>query len=84
MQEKMILLVEDNSDDEALTLRALRKNNISNNLVVVRDGAEALDFLFGTGSYVDRDIHNLPQIVLLDLNLPKICGLDVLRRIRQE
>lgn len=84
MQEKMILLVEDNPDDEALTLRALRKNNISNNLVVVRDGAEALDFLFGTGAYVDRDIHNLPQIVLLDLNLPKIGGLDVLRRIRQE
>ena len=84
MQEKMILLVEDNPDDEALTLRALRKNNISNNLVVVRDGAEALDFLFGTGSYADRDIHNLPQIVLLDLNLPKIGGLDVLRRIRQE
>ncbi len=84
MEEKMILLVEDNPDDEALTLRALKKNNIGNNLVVVRDGAEALDFLFGTGAYVDRDIQNLPQIILLDLNLPKIGGLDVLRRIRQE
>ncbi len=84
MEEKMILLVEDNPDDEALTLRALKKNNIGNNLVVVRDGAEALDFLFGTGTYIDRDIQNLPQIILLDLTLPKIGGLDVLRRIRQE
>ena len=83
MAEKMILLVEDNPDDELLTLRALKKNNIGNNLVIARDGAEALDFLFGTGSYTGRDINNLPQIILLDLNLPKIGGLDVLRRIRE-
>ena len=83
MAEKMILLVEDNPDDELLTLRALKKNNIGNNLVIVRDGAEALDFLFGTGAYVGRDTSNLPQIILLDLNLPKIGGLDVLRRIRE-
>jgi len=83
MEEKMILLVEDNPDDELLTLRALKKNNIGNNLTVVHDGAEALDFLFGTGAYAGRDINNLPQIILLDLNLPKIGGLDVLRRIRE-
>jgi two-component system, response regulator len=83
MEEKMILLVEDNPDDELLTLRALKKNNIGNNLVVVRDGAEALDFLLCTGAYADRDPENLPQIILLDLNLPKIGGLDVLRRIRE-
>lgn len=83
MAEKMILLVEDNPDDELLTLRALKKNNIGNNLVIVRDGAEALDFLFGTGAYAGRDTSNLPQIILLDLNLPKIGGLDVLRRIRE-
>jgi two-component system response regulator len=83
MEEKMILLVEDNPDDELLTLRALRKNNIGNNLIVVRDGAEALDFLFGTGSYAGRDTTNMPQIILLDLNLPKVGGLDVLRRIRE-
>lgn len=83
MEEKMILLVEDNPDDEVLTLRALKKNNIGNNLVVVRDGVEALDFLFGTGAYASRDIRNLPQIILLDLNLPKVNGLEVLRRIRE-
>ncbi|HJQ15355.1 MAG TPA: response regulator, partial [Anaerolineales bacterium] len=84
MERKMILLVEDNPDDEALTLRALKKNNIGNELVVVRDGAEALDFLFGNGAYADRDIHDLPQVVLLDLKLPKIDGLEVLRRIRAD
>jgi two-component system, response regulator len=82
MNEKMILLVEDNPDDEELTLRALKKNNIGNNLTVVRDGAEALDFLFCTGAYANRDGQDLPQVVLLDLNLPKVGGLDVLRRIR--
>jgi two-component system response regulator len=82
MERKMILLVEDNPDDEALTLRALKKNNIGNELVVVRDGAEALDFLFCTGAYKDRDPHDMPQVTLLDLKLPKIDGLEVLRRIR--
>src|SRR5215210_8024609 len=84
MEHKMILLVEDNPDDEALTLRALKKNNIGNELLVVRDGAEALDFLFCTGTYADRDKHDLPQVVLLDLKLPKIDGLEVLRRIRAD
>ena len=82
MAEQMILLVEDTHDDEALTIRALKKNNIGNNIAVVRDGAEALDFLFCTGVYSDRNIKDVPQIVLLDLNLPKVDGLEVLRRIR--
>lgn len=84
MEDKMMLIVEDNPDDEALTLRALNKNNIGNRLVVVRDGAEALDFLFCTGTYSDRDPHDLPQLILLDLNLPKIDGLEVLKRIRAD
>jgi two-component system response regulator len=79
-----ILLVEDNQDDEALTLRALRKNHIVNEVVVARDGAEALDYLFGTGAHAGRDLGNMPQVVLLDLNLPRIGGLDVLKRIRQD
>lgn len=78
----MILLVEDNPDDEALTIRALKKNNIGNALVVVRDGAEALDFLFCQGAYLDRDPQEKPQVILLDLKLPKVDGLEVLRRIR--
>jgi two-component system, response regulator len=82
MNEKMILLVEDNPDDELLTLRALKKNNIGNNLVVVRDGAEALEFIFCTGTYADRDKDDEPQVILLDINLPKVDGLEVLRRIR--
>jgi two-component system response regulator len=81
---KMILLVEDNPDDEELTLRALRKNNIGNRLVVARDGGEALDFLYCTGAYADRDPRELPQVILLDLKLPKIDGLEVLARIRAE
>jgi two-component system response regulator len=84
MKNKTILLVEDNPDDELLTLRALKKNNIGNQVVVVRDGAEALDFLFGTGAYADRDPHDLPQLVLLDIKLPKVDGLEVLRRIRAD
>lgn len=82
MNSKPILLVEDNPDDEALALRAFRKSNISNDIVVTRDGAEALDFLFAQGAYADRDSRDLPAVVLLDLKLPKIDGLEVLRRIR--
>ncbi len=79
-----ILLVEDNQDDEALTLRALKKNNIVNDVVVARDGVEALDYLFGTGAHSGRDLGVMPQLVLLDLNLPRIGGLDVLRRLRAD
>ena len=82
MENGMILLVEDNPDDEALTLRALKKNNIGNKFNVVRDGAEALDFLFCTGAYIDRDPNEKPQVILLDLKLPKVDGLEVLRRLR--
>ena len=82
MGSKFILLVEDNPDDEALTLRALRKNNISNEVVVARDGVEALDFLFSTGAFAGRDSHEMPALVLLDLKLPKVDGLEVLRRAR--
>ncbi|MET4807122.1 response regulator [Limibacillus sp. MBR-115] len=80
----VILLVEDNPDDEALTLRAFDKNKIRNGIVVAHDGAEALDYLFGTGSYEGRDVADQPQVVLLDLKLPKISGLDVLKRIRED
>ena len=79
---KVILLVEDNPDDEVLTRRALKKNNIGNEVVVARDGAEALDYLFGTGAYEGRDTNVMPQVVLLDLKLPKVDGLEVLRRLR--
>jgi two-component system response regulator len=82
--KKVILLVEDNPDDEALTLRALRKNNILNEVVVARDGAEALDYLFCTGAYAGRDSNVQPQLVLLDLKLPKIDGLEVLKRLRAD
>ena len=82
MASSAILLVEDNPDDEALTLRAFRKNNITNEVVVARDGAEALDYLFATGAYAKREAGVMPQIVILDLKLPKIDGLEVLRRLR--
>jgi two-component system, response regulator len=82
MINKTILLVEDNFDDVELTLHALKKNNIKNDVKVVNDGAEALDFLFGTGKYSDRDLMKMPSIILLDLKLPKVDGLEVLRRIR--
>ncbi|OGU14055.1 MAG: two-component system response regulator [Geobacteraceae bacterium GWC2_53_11] len=81
---KWILLVEDNPDDEELTRRAIRKNNILNDLVVARDGAEALDFLLGTGAHAGRDTDNMPTVVLLDLKLPKIDGLEVLHRMRTD
>jgi two-component system response regulator len=84
MKEKVILLVEDNPDDELLTIRALKKNKILNEVAVARDGAEALDYLFGTGIHAGRDLSVQPQVILLDLNLPKISGLDVLKRIRSE
>ena len=82
--DKVILLVEDNRDDEALTLRALKKNNIKNEVMVVHDGVEALDYLFGTGKYAGRNINLLPQVTLLDLKLPKLDGLEVLRRLRTD
>jgi two-component system, response regulator len=84
MIQNPILLVEDNKDDEMLTLRALKKNRILNEVVVARDGAEALDYLFGTGAHEGRDLSVMPQVVLLDLNLPRISGFDVLRRLRQD
>src|SRR6266849_376991 len=82
--DKAILLVEDNPDDEALTLRALKKNNIRNEVVIAHDGAEALDYLFGTGKYIGRNTDVLPQVVLLELKLPKVEGLGVLRRVRAD
>ena len=82
MEDKTILLVEDNADDEKLTLRALKKNNVRNEVIVARNGAEALDYLFGTGAYAGRNLNAMPQVVLLDLKLPKLDGLEVLRRLR--
>lgn len=84
MEEKRILLVEDNPDDEALTLRALKKNNILNEVIVARDGVEALDYLFGTGLYEGRDTLDQPELILLDLKLPKINGLEVLKSLRAD
>ncbi len=80
--EPVVLLVEDNPDDEALTLRAFKKSNLRNRVVVARDGVEALDYLFGTGQYAGRDPEDKPQLILLDLKLPKVDGLEVLARIR--
>jgi two-component system, response regulator len=82
MEQSVILLVEDNPDDEALTLRALKKNNIRNEVVVARDGVAAVDYLFGTGAYAGRDLAAMPQVVLLDLKLPRMDGFEVLERIR--
>jgi two-component system response regulator len=84
MAERFILLVEDNPDDELLTLRALKKNNIANEVVIARDGVEALDFLFATGAHAGRDTAVQPQVVLLDLNLPRISGHEVLKRLRAD
>lgn len=84
MNDRTILLVEDNADDEALTLRALKKNNISNDVAVARDGVEALDYIFGRGGYAGRDVTVMPSLVLLDLKLPKLGGLEVLRQLRAD
>lgn len=82
MSEKIILLVEDNPDDEMLTIRAFKKNNIANEVIVAHDGVEALDYLFCTGPYAGRDRAEQPAVILLDLKLPKLDGLEVLRRLR--
>ena len=82
MEKKVIFLIEDNSDDEALTVRALKKGNIVNEIIVARDGKEAVDYLFGDGDYSNRDMSIMPQLIILDLKLPKIDGLEVLRQIR--
>src|SRR2546422_11742706 len=84
MDDKIILLVEDNADDEALTLRALKKNNIKNDVVVAHDGVEALDYLLSAGGSAGRPPHAMPQLVLLDLKLPRVDGLEVLRRLRAD
>ena len=84
MKERVILLVEDNPDDVALTVRAFKKTNILNEIVVAQDGVQALDYLFGTGKYAGRNLEHLPVVVLLDLKLPKIDGLEVLRRLRAD
>lgn len=84
MGKKFILLVEDNPDDEALTLRALKQNRIDNGVVVARDGAEALDYLFGKGKYAERDLNAMPALILLDLKLPKVDGLEVLKQLRAD
>src|SRR6202008_2722124 len=84
MSERYILLVEDNPDDEELTLLSLRKNNLAHDIVVVRDGVEAIEFLFGNGQYASRDVMNAPTVILLDLKLPKLDGLGVLKRLRAD
>lgn len=84
MPNKLILLVEDNPDDELLTIRALKKANVGNKVEVVRDGAAALDYLFAAGPYAGRDVNDTPQLILLDLKLPKITGLKVLERVRAD
>jgi two-component system, response regulator len=84
LNDKIILLVEDNPDDVTLTERALKKSHILNQLVVARDGAEALDYIFGTGNYSGRDMTIMPEVILLDLKLPKIDGLEVLKKIRSD
>lgn len=84
MEQRIILLVEDNPKDELLTLRALKKCNLANEIVVMRDGAEALNYLFAKGDHAGREVGDLPTVVLLDLKLPKIDGLEVLRQIRAD
>jgi two-component system response regulator len=84
MANNTILLVEDNPDDVELTLRAFKKSNLKNEITIARDGVEALDFLFGTGAHAGRDVSDLPQLVMLDLNIPKIDGLEVLQAMRAD
>ena len=84
MDQTTILLIEDNPDDVELTLHAFQKNNMANEVVVAGDGAEALDYLFGTGKYAGRDAHMPPALILLDLQLPKIGGMEVLRKVRED
>jgi two-component system response regulator len=84
MNDGVILLVEDNPDDELLAMRALRKNNVMNEVVVARNGVEALDYLFASGSYAGRDTSTMPRLILLDLKLPKVDGLEVLKRLRSD
>ncbi len=84
MKNKVILLVEDNPDDVKLTLRALKKANVLNEVVVAQDGADAIDYLFGEGKYTGRDLNQKPQVVLLDLKMPKVDGFEVLQRIRAD
>jgi CheY-like chemotaxis protein len=84
LTRKTILLVEDDRDDEELTMRALRRSNIKNEVIVARDGEQALEMLFGQGKFLDHEIDLLPAVVLLDLKLPKVSGIEVLRRIRSE
>jgi two-component system response regulator len=79
-----ILLVEDSQDDAEMTMRALKKNNISNKLIHLKDGAEALEFIFGTGKYEGRDLNNKPRIILLDLKMPKVDGIEVLRKVKTD
>ena len=84
MKERYILLVEDNPDDVELTIRALKRNNVANDVIVVTDGAEALDYIFRTGKYAGSEIKHLPAVILLDLKLPKVSGLEVLERLRSD
>jgi len=84
MENKIILLVEDNPDDEELTQLALQEGNVLNHVIVARDGVEALDYLFATGAYVGRDRSGMPELILLDLKLPKVDGMEVLRRLRAD
>jgi two-component system response regulator len=84
MNEVEVLLVEDNASDAELTLRALKKKNLANKLIHVKDGAEAIDFVFAQGAYTDRKVENGPKVVLLDLKLPKVSGIEVLRRIKSD
>jgi two-component system response regulator len=84
MKNKTILLVEDNPDDVELTIRSLNRHNVKNDVVVAKDGQQALDYLFGTGEYTGRNLSSMPAVILLDLKLPKIDGLEVLRRLRAD